>query len=188
VADRLGLRSSTARRSKPPRNHNATTQAVEGNLGGFCVCVRGTSRTGRSSCTQILGCLFSLDLLQALILSLRIADSLGQHLAQLSLGLCGFALGWLPLGHISYVGMPEAELNPRLGLPAAHPCPATIVSRKSIIAVEHPDHRPTVVRGARYEGLTVGRLGYVQDDTGAVFRPDRPRASRSQACDAELNM
>jgi hypothetical protein len=29
--------SSTARRSKPPRKRNATAQAVEGNLGGFCV-------------------------------------------------------------------------------------------------------------------------------------------------------
>jgi hypothetical protein len=54
----------------------------------------------------------SLDQSQALILSLRIADSLGQHLAQLSLGLCGFALGWLPLGHEPYVGTPEAQLNP----------------------------------------------------------------------------
>jgi len=31
------LRSSAARRSKSPRKHNATAQAVEGNLGGFCV-------------------------------------------------------------------------------------------------------------------------------------------------------
>jgi hypothetical protein len=45
--------------------------------------------------------------LQALILSLRIADGLGQHLAQLSLGLCGFSLGWLPLGHAQYVGMQD---------------------------------------------------------------------------------
>ena len=51
-------------------------------------------------------------LLQALILSLRIAYSFSQHLAQLSLGLCGFPLGWLPLCHRTYVGMPEAELNP----------------------------------------------------------------------------
>ena len=46
-----------------------------------------------------LGRLHSLGLLQALILSLRIADSFGEHLAQLSLGLGGFALGWLPLCH-----------------------------------------------------------------------------------------
>ena len=37
VASRLGLRSSTARRSKPLRKCNATAQAVEGNLGGFCL-------------------------------------------------------------------------------------------------------------------------------------------------------
>jgi hypothetical protein len=30
------LRLSAARRSKSPRKHNATAQAVEGNLGGFC--------------------------------------------------------------------------------------------------------------------------------------------------------
>ena len=59
-----------------------------------------------------LGRLHSLDLLQALVLSLRIAHSLGQHLAQLSLDLCGFPLGWLLLGHETYVGMPERELNP----------------------------------------------------------------------------
>ncbi len=59
-----------------------------------------------------LGRLHSLGLLQTLILSLRIADSFGEHLAKLSLGLCGFALGWLPLGHREYVGMREAELNP----------------------------------------------------------------------------
>ncbi len=46
-----------------------------------------------------LGRLHLLGLLQALILSLRIADGLSQHLAQLSLSLRGFPLGWLPLGH-----------------------------------------------------------------------------------------
>jgi hypothetical protein len=69
-----------------------------------------------------LGCLFaaiSLDQLQAIILSLRIADSLGQHLAQLSLDLCGFALGWLPLGHEPQVGMPEAN-------PSWH-CPTRLI-------------------------------------------------------------
>jgi hypothetical protein len=40
-----------------------------------------------------LGRLHSLGPLQALILSLRIADSFSQHLAQLSLGLRGFPLG-----------------------------------------------------------------------------------------------
>ena len=37
VARRLKLRSTAARPSKPLRKHNATAQAVEGNLGGFCV-------------------------------------------------------------------------------------------------------------------------------------------------------
>jgi hypothetical protein len=37
VGGRLGPRSSTARRGKPLRKRNATTQAAEGNLGGFCV-------------------------------------------------------------------------------------------------------------------------------------------------------
>jgi hypothetical protein len=37
VGGRLGQRSSTARRGKPLRKRNATTQAAEGNLGGFCV-------------------------------------------------------------------------------------------------------------------------------------------------------
>jgi hypothetical protein len=65
-----------------------------------------------------LGCLFaaiSIGLLQALILGLRIADGLGQHLAQLSLGLVRFArrfpLGGI-LGHIQHMGMTGCELNP----------------------------------------------------------------------------
>src|SRR4051794_37797247 len=50
-----------------------------------------------------LGCSFAaiaLALLQALVLSLRIADGLGQHLAKLVLGLCGFPFGWLPCCHL----------------------------------------------------------------------------------------
>jgi hypothetical protein len=50
VASRLGLCSSTARRSKPLRKCNATAQAVEGNLGGLCVCritlIRGFAGIG----------------------------------------------------------------------------------------------------------------------------------------------
>ena len=38
VASRLGLRSGTARRSRPLSKRNATARAVEGSLGGFCVC------------------------------------------------------------------------------------------------------------------------------------------------------
>jgi hypothetical protein len=37
-----------------------------------------------------------LDPLQALILNLRVANGLGQHLVQLSPSLLRFALGWLP--------------------------------------------------------------------------------------------
>ena len=115
VAGRLGLRSSTARRSKPLGKRNATVQAVEGNLGGFCVVPRYTQkrpRRGRRDeavCVELqlvglgevgqqevlalrygLGCLFSaipLGLRRALRLRLcGVADSLCQHLAQLSLG------------------------------------------------------------------------------------------------------
>ena len=43
---------------------------------------------------------------QALILSLRITDGFGQHLAQLGLGLCGFPReAFYPCGHGQYVGM-----------------------------------------------------------------------------------
>jgi len=51
--------------------------------------------------------------LQALILSLRIADSLGQHLAQLSFRLRRLARWFLPCCHEPYVGMRPVELNPR---------------------------------------------------------------------------
>ena len=44
---------------------------------------------------------------------LRVADGLGQHLAQLSLGLRGCPRDrCLPVSHDPYVGMPEAELKP----------------------------------------------------------------------------
>ena len=76
----------------------------------------GEGRPAEGSCTRYeLGGLFaaiSLGPLQALILDLCIADGLGQHLAQLSLGLCGFPLGWLPLCHQQYVGIMEGKLNP----------------------------------------------------------------------------
>ena len=60
-----------------------------------------------------LGRLHSLGLLQALILSLRVADGLGQHLAKLGLGLRRFPrIGLCPCGHRQYVGMPAGELKP----------------------------------------------------------------------------
>ena len=65
-----------------------------------------------------LGCLFaaiSLGLLQAVILSLRIADGLCQHLAQLGFRLRRFArrfpLGHI-LGHAGHMGMRWGDLNP----------------------------------------------------------------------------
>ena len=54
-----------------------------------------------------LGGLNSLGVRRALRLGLRgVADGLGQHFVQLSLGLLRFALGWLPLCHVWHVGMP----------------------------------------------------------------------------------
>ena len=45
---------------------------------------------------------------------LRVADGLGQHLAQLSLRLCRLprVARFLPVSHKRYVGMPEGEVNP----------------------------------------------------------------------------
>ena len=76
---------------------------------------RGSQGPRLSHSENQLGRLFAaiaLGILQALILSLRIADGLGQHLAELNLGLCGFALGWLPCCHRHYVGMLGGELKP----------------------------------------------------------------------------
>ncbi len=65
----------------------------------------------------------SLGLRRALRLGLRIADSLGQHLAQLGFRLRRLAReGFLPLGHRQYVGMPERELNPYGRLALAPSC------------------------------------------------------------------
>ena len=120
---------------------NATQRrAVEGNLGGLCVCPDLRTKRPRrglraeAACVGTpgwvgprgevvqprvlalryeLGRFNSLGPLQALILSLRIANGFCQHLAQLSLGLRGFPLGWLPFCHKQYVVMREGKLNPQ---------------------------------------------------------------------------
>jgi hypothetical protein len=57
MATQARLRSSTARRSTPPRKRNATAQAVEGNLGGFCVYVwQRAARLASGSRPQLLEC------------------------------------------------------------------------------------------------------------------------------------
>jgi len=67
------------------------------------------ARAGDSALKYESGSLFaaiSLDLWRALRLRLcGIADRLSQHLTQLRLCFCGFALGWLPLGDGSHVGI-----------------------------------------------------------------------------------
>lgn len=69
---------------------------------------RGT--TPRSGLLRRFGRV-SLGLGRTLGLGLRIADGLCQHLAQLSLSLRRFALGWLPLGHGQYVGTRQYDLK-----------------------------------------------------------------------------
>jgi hypothetical protein len=113
-------------------------QAVEGNLGGFCVRPRAAQKRPRrgfraealcrnsrlggavaSRPAELLALGFelaaiSLGLRHALWLGLRVADGLGEHLAQLSLRLRRLAReGFLlPLGHERHVGMLEGKLNP----------------------------------------------------------------------------
>ena len=54
-----------------------------------------------------------LDLRRAFGLGLCIADSFGEHLAKLSLRLRLLAReGFLPLGHVPYMGMAGGKLNP----------------------------------------------------------------------------
>ena len=72
---------------------NTTAQAVEGNLGGLCVC-----NSGIEVAAILLG------LRQALWLGLRVADGFGEHLTQLSLRLRRLARCFLSLGHEQYVG------------------------------------------------------------------------------------
>lgn len=55
----------------------------------------------------------SFGLLLAFIFGLRIADSLGQHLVKLSLGLLRVPAS--VSARLGYVGMPELELNPVRG-------------------------------------------------------------------------
>jgi hypothetical protein len=64
----------------------------------------------------------SLGLRRTLRFGLRVADSLGQHLAQLSIRLRRLALGFLPLGHGQYVGTPQGEVNPCWSCPRAQGC------------------------------------------------------------------
>ena len=47
VASRLGLRFEYARRGTPLGKRNATVQAAEGNLGGFCVWLNWASLLSR---------------------------------------------------------------------------------------------------------------------------------------------
>ena len=107
------LRSKFAQEKRPRHGRHAGTARVTAD--------RGVGKGTHAGPVEVLalryelGCFFAAivrGLLQALVLCLRIADGFCQHLAQLSLGLCGFPLGWLPLGHKRYVGMPEGELNP----------------------------------------------------------------------------
>jgi hypothetical protein len=144
MARQARLRSSTARRSTPPRKRNATAgrrgkpwrllrvqvrYAQINGPGADCVPrplvselpldgALGARLASRGSCTRVR-CRLPLaaicfGLRRALRLGLRIADSFGQHLAQLSLGLRWFPReGFLPLYHKNYVGMTEGELNPK---------------------------------------------------------------------------
>ena len=64
------------------------------------------SRHARRSVTIFLG------LRPTLWLGLRVADGLGQHLAELSLRLRRRARCFLPLGHGHHMGMRWGKLNP----------------------------------------------------------------------------
>jgi hypothetical protein len=50
---------------------------------------------------------------RALPLGLCVADSFGEHLAKLSLGLGGFTFRWLPLGHRQLCGDAGGGIKPR---------------------------------------------------------------------------
>jgi hypothetical protein len=104
----------------------------------------------------------SFGLRQALRLWLRIADSLGQHLAKL-----GLSLRWLPrdrclpTSHGHYVGMPEGELNPDLVFPQVHPDQVqAFPSRELVMAQQGGSQvvaKPTDARET-YVGLTRHRI------------------------------
>src|SRR3984957_2138667 len=55
----------------------------------------------------------SLGLRRPFRFGLRIADGLGQHLAELGLGFRGFPRRFWPLGHDAYMGTTEGKLNPQ---------------------------------------------------------------------------
>jgi len=71
---------------------------------------------------------------------LRVADGLGQHLAQLCLRLRRCPRdGCLPVSHYHYVGMPEGELNPtdtgKISLRAALLRPASLQGFLSMVCL-----------------------------------------------------
>jgi len=135
MAGQARLRSSTARRSTPPRKRNATAsrrgkpwRLLRGTeTAPVRVACRGRSCRnsgrvgalgGRSSSRGFLHsgmrlAAISFGLRQPFRRWLRIADGLGQHLAKLGLGLWRFAReAFCPYGHEQYVGMQEGELKP----------------------------------------------------------------------------
>jgi hypothetical protein len=85
--------AETACRGRLCRN-SRLGRALGGNVGPAEVLALGYQEVGPALAA------ISFGLRQALRLGLRIADGLGQHLAQLSLGLRRFSReGFLPLGH-----------------------------------------------------------------------------------------
>jgi hypothetical protein len=117
-----------------------------GGLGGRSA--RGSWHSGMRYAVRRLAAI-SFGLRQALRLWLRIADSLGQHLAKLGLSLWRFAReGFCPCRHEQYVGMREKELNPygRLALAlklrnthlgGGHPCRARQDAFRRIVPAKH---------------------------------------------------
>ena len=71
-------------------------------------------------------------------IGLRVADGLGQHLAQLSLRLRRLPrkARFLPLGHGHYVGMPEGEVN------------ATGTAKSGAADISHFEDNPRPLRSA----------------------------------------
>jgi hypothetical protein len=107
-----------------------------------------TSDRGRQggTCRTSRGCLcaaISVGLLQALILSLPIADSLGQHLAQLSLCFAGFARR-PPLGYERYGNAEESIKPPR----EVHFCFEAITAIAEVVFAFR-DTKPTLGECAR---------------------------------------
>jgi len=92
------------------------------------------------------------DLGRPLRFGLCVADSFGEHVAKFSLRLRRFSrVGFLPLGHERYVGMPQGKVNPG-------PCPPAQVAKQCPLSIRGNNNEESFHQ-LSVRGQAAGTLG-----------------------------